>query len=39
MVNGTKKQAQIAGGLARGAGIGGSEIAFPSALSRNTPYE
>ena len=38
MVNGMK-QAQIAGGLARGAGIGGSAIAFFSALSRNTAYE
>jgi hypothetical protein len=38
MVNATK-QAQIAGGLARGAGIGGSETAFSSALSRNTAYE
>lgn len=33
------KQAQIASGLARGAGIGGSETAFLSALSRNTAYE
>jgi hypothetical protein len=38
MVNGMK-QAQIAGGLARGAGIGGSEMAFLRALSRNMAYE
>lgn len=35
MVNETK-QAQIAGGLGRGAGIGGSGTAFLSALSKKT---
>jgi hypothetical protein len=38
MVDGSK-QAQIAGGLARGAGIVGSETTFFSAPSRNTAYE